>query len=61
MDNEIKITKIDNGEKSNELAERMIDLINEYSGILTGFQMIGVIETVKNSAHKSIDEIEDEE
>ncbi len=56
---EIKVIKISDGEKESELADRMIELINEYSGILTGYQMIGVIETVKNSAHRSIDDLED--
>ncbi len=58
---EIKVIKISDGEKESELADRMIELINEYSGILTDFQIIGVIETVKNSAHKSIEDIEEEE
>ncbi len=58
---EIKVTKISSGEKANELAERIIDLTNEYSGILTGYEMIGVLDTVKKAAHKSIDEIEDED
>ncbi len=58
---ELKIIKISDGEKADELSQRMIELINEYSGILTGYEMIGVLDTVKKVAHKSIDEIEDED
>ena len=40
----INITTISNGEKTMELSDKMVKLINEYSNCLTGFEMIGVLE-----------------
>ena len=56
----IEITKISNGEKVIELSDRMVNLINEYSECLTGFEMIGVIDAVKQETHRSLQEFEDE-
>ncbi len=61
MKDEIKIINISQGEKAIELEERMVELLNEYSGILTGFEMIGVIDAVKVSAHDSIKFLDEEE
>ena len=55
----IEITKISNGEKAIELSDRMVNLINEYSECLTGFEMIGVIDVVKQETHRSLQEFED--
>lgn len=60
MSEEIKIVTISSSEKLEELADRMINLMNEYSGMLSGYELIGVIESVKQACHKSIEEIEEE-
>lgn len=59
MKNEIEIINISSGEKAEELADRVVSLVNEYSNILTGYELIGVMDTVKQSCHDSIQEMEE--
>ena len=58
---EIKVIKISEGEKANELEEKIVSLINEYKGIITGFELVGIIDTIKNSVHECINNSIDEE
>ncbi len=58
---EIKIINLSSGEKADELRMRMIDLINEYSKILTGYEMVGVIDVVRQDTHLSIQDMDDED
>lgn len=51
---ELKIIKISNGEKAQELSYRMVKLINEYSEFLTGFEMIGVIDAIRMDIHEAL-------
>jgi len=57
----IEIIKTSNGEKADELRERIVELINEYSNVLTGYELIGVIDTIKQDCHISIQEGANEE
>ena len=50
----MEIITLSSGEKADELRNRMLELINEYSGILTGFEMIGIIDVVREDCHQSI-------
>lgn len=56
----MEIIKISNGEKARELSSNIIDLINKYSECLTGFEVIGVIEAVKQECHHTFGGIKDE-
>jgi len=53
MNSEI-IIKIDKGEKADELRDRIINLINEYSNHFSGYELIGIIDTLKEDCHSSI-------
>ncbi len=55
------IIKIDKGEKLDELRQDLIDTLNKYSDLLTGYEMIGILDVVKMDAHTSIQEMDDEE
>ena len=55
------IIKIDKGEKLDELRQDLIDTLNKYSNLLTGYEMIGILDVVKMDAHTSIQEMDDEE
>lgn len=56
----IEIIKQSSGEKADELRNRMIELVNEYSNILTGYEMIGVIDVVREDCHNSIQAMDEE-
>ena len=56
----MEITTLSSGEKAQELSDKIVELINKYSDVLTGFELIGVIDAVKMSAHDSIKEMEKE-
>jgi len=58
---DIEIINISNGEKADELRNKIINLINEYSEILTGYEMIGVIDTIKEDCHSSIQAMDEDE
>ena len=57
----IEIIKLSNGEKADELRNKLIDLINEYSNVLTGYEMVGVIDVVREDCHSSIQEMDEDE
>jgi len=56
----MNIIKLSSGEKADELRNKMIELINEYSEILTGYEMVGVIDVVREDCHTSIQAIDEE-
>lgn len=56
----MEIITISNGEKADELRNRMIELINEYSNILTGYELVGVIDVVREDCHSSIQAMDEE-
>ncbi len=56
---DIKVINLSSGEKADELRNRMIKLINEYSKVLTGYEMVGVIDVVRQDTHMSIQDIGD--
>ena len=58
--NKIEIISINKGEKADELRDRIIELINEYSNILTGYEMCGVIDVIREDCHSSIQEMDEE-
>ena len=57
--NEI-IIKVDKGEKLDELRDDLIEVLNRYSNLLTGYEMVGVLDVVRNDAHKSIERMDEE-
>ena len=59
MTNEI-IVKIDRGEKADELRDKIIEVINEYSNMFSGYELVGIIDTVREDCHNSIQEMEEE-
>lgn len=56
----MKIVTLSSGEKADELRDKIIDLINEYSDCLTGYEMIGVIDVVREDCHTAIQEMDEE-
>ena len=60
MSEDIKIIGLSSGEKVDELRNRMIKLINEYSEVLTGYEMVGVIDVVRQDTHMSIQDKEED-
>jgi hypothetical protein len=54
------ITTLSSGEKADELRDKIIKLINTYSNFLTGYELIGVIDTIREDCHASIQEMDDE-
>lgn len=56
---EIKITKLSSGDKSQELAGKINVLIEAYSTVLTGFEIVGVLDSVKVNFHDYLMEEED--
>jgi len=56
----MEIIKLSSGEKADELRNKIIELINKYSNILTGYELIGIIDVVREDCHCSIQEMEDE-
>ena len=56
----MEIITISSGEKADELRNRMLDLLNEYSEILTGYEMIGIIDVVREDCHNSIQAMDEE-
>ncbi len=57
---DIKVINLSSGEKADELRNRMIKLINEYSKVLTGYEMVGVIDVVRQDTHMSIQDVGEE-
>ncbi len=56
----MEIIKLSSGEKADELRDRMLDLINEYSEILTGYELVGIIDVVREDCHQSIQAMDEE-
>jgi len=56
----MEIIKLSSGEKADELRNKMLDLINKYSEILTGYELIGIIDVVREDCHQSIQAIDEE-
>ncbi len=56
----MEIIKLSSGEKADELRNKMLDLINEYSEILTGYELIGIIEVIKEDCHNSIQAMDED-
>ena len=55
----IEITKLSSGDKADELRNRLLEMINEYSNALTGYEMIGVIDVVREDCHTSIQNLDE--
>ena len=60
MEKDIEIINLSSGEKADELRDRMLDLINEYSEILTGYELVGIIDVVREDCHQSIQAMDEE-
>ena len=54
------IIKVDKGDKQEELRNRLLDTINEYSNMLNGFEMIGVVDVVREDCHRAVQELDEE-
>ena len=57
MENEIKV-KINNGEKLNDLRIQILNLINNFDPNITGFEILGVLDVVKEDVHGEFKEEE---
>ena len=60
MEKEIKVTILNNGEKADELRNKLLDLINKYAKFLTGYELIGIIDVVREDCHQSIQAMDEE-
>lgn len=56
----MEIITISSGEKADELRDRIIKMINEYSNCLTGYELVGIIDTIKEDCHSSIQAVDEE-
>lgn len=56
----MEITHISSGEKADELRNKLLDLINEYSEILTGYELVGIIDVIREDCHRLIQELDEE-
>lgn len=59
-EDEIKIVTLSSGEKANELADKISELVIEYSKFLTEFEIIGVLDILKIECYQAIMEGEEE-
>ncbi len=50
----MEIIKLSSGEKADELRNKILDLINEYSNCLTGYELVGIIDVIRGDCHDSI-------
>ena len=57
----MEIITLSNGEKADELRNKLINLVNEYSNILTGYELVGIIDTIREDCHSSIQAMDEEE
>lgn len=53
-DDKIEIIEVKQSEKAHELRSEIIKLINRYNEVLTGYELIGVIDTIREDCHSSI-------
>lgn len=56
----MEIIKLSSGEKADELRNKLLNLINEYSEILTGYELVGIIDVVREDCHQSIQEMDED-
>ena len=56
----MEVVSLSSGDKAEELRLKLLKLINEYSAVLTGYEMIGVIDVVKEDCHNSIKLMDEE-
>ncbi len=56
----MEIIKLSSGEKADELRNKMLDLINKYSEILTGYELVGIIDVVREDCHQSVQAMDEE-
>ena len=56
----MEIIKLSSGEKADELRDKMLDLINEYSEMLTGYELVGIIDVIREDCHQSIQAMDEE-
>lgn len=56
----MEIIKLSSGEKADELRDKIINLLNEYSNILTGYELVGLIDTIREDCHSSIQAMDEE-
>ena len=60
MNNRELRIKIDKGNSAEELRQRIIDLLNEYAGFFTDFEILGILDVVKSDCYNSMEKIEGE-
>lgn len=56
----MEITHLSNGEKADELRNKVLDIINEYSDFLTVYELVGVIDVVKRDCLQSVQAMNEE-
>ena len=56
----MEIIKLSSGKKADELRDKILDLINEYSEILIGYELVGIIDVVREDCHRAIQEVDEE-
>ncbi len=56
----MEIIKLSSGEKADELRDKIINLLNEYSNMLTGYELVGIIDTIREDCHSSIQAMDEE-
>ena len=57
----MEIIKKSSGEKADELRDELIEVINKYSKIFSGYELVGIIDTLKMDCHNSIQDVEDQD
>ena len=56
----MEIITLSSGEKADELRIKILTLVNEYSNIFTGYELIGIIDVVRADCHSSIQMMDEE-
>ena len=56
----MEIINLSSGEKADELRNEIIKLLNKYSSMLTGYELVGIIDVVREDCHKSIEAMDEE-
>ena len=55
----MEVIKLSSGEKADELRNKLLNLINEYSEMLTGYELVGIIDVVREDCHVAIQEMDE--
>ena len=55
----MEIIKLSSGEKADELRNKILDIINEYSEILIGYELVGIIDVIREDCHRAIQELDE--